>query len=963
LDYWKGKLKGAVPLELPTDRPRRGVHGDNRSTTSLLLSPALRDQLTALSERESVTLFITLLAAFNVLLSRHTGQEDVVVGTPMPEPSRRDIEGLSGFPTNILAMRNDLSGNPSFQELLRRVQETALGAYANQDLPFEKLVEQLEPQHDSHRSPIFQVLFSRLNPPEPEAARAAGVAGASNVDLGLYAVPVPEGIQCTWDYDTDLFDAGRMQRMARHLEVLLEAVVRDPGQQLSEITMLTSAERHELLVEWNRTQTDFPRHLTLHELFEAQAQRTPEAVAVEFAGRQLRYRELNERANQLAHRLMELGVGPDVLVGLLHERSEDMLVALLGILKAGGAYVPLDPSFPEDRLSYMVENSGMRVLVTQSGLDSLLPKRPESVVRLDSDWNEIAKHNADRPAGPGATASNLAYVLYTSGSTGKPKGVEIEHSAIVNLLLSMQHEPGFTAADTLLAVTTLSFDIAGLELYLPLICGGRVVIASHEDTHDPHRLIERIEESRCTVMQATPATWRALIHAGWSGSPKLKVLCGGEAFPQELAEELLARCAELWNMYGPTETTVWSTLCRIPSSSGGISIGRPIANTQVFVLDANRSLVPVGVNGELYIGGAGVARGYLKREDLTRERIVESPFEPNARLYRTGDLAQWLPDGRLECLGRVDTQVKIRGFRVELGEIEAILNSHPAVRQGAVIAAEDSSGQKNLVAYYETHEDTQPAISDLREHLRNKLPDYMIPSSWVALPALPLTPNRKVDRKALPALDEQQRAQPGTVRVSPRNDTERALAKIWGEVLEVSDLGIYDNFFELGGHSLRAVNLVGEVERQLGLRLPLDSLINAPTIAQFAEIVQREESMRGKSGEYPDRETIAHQVREFVVANYLDGQDRGLGDEDSFLEREIIDPLRLHELVEFLERSYGVVMDAGSLIDTNVGSVQSISRFVQHTLSAEARSKAEMTAAPIPKASRGRMDEYSQGAV
>lgn len=940
LDYWKEKLKGSLPiLELPADRPRPNIQTHNGSTASLLISPELTESLNTLSRREGVTLFITLMSTFQVLLLRYTGQEDLLLGTPIANRNRAELEGLIGFFVNTLVMRNDLSGNPSFLDLMKRVQETALGAYAHQDLPFEKLVQELNPERDLSRSPILQVLFSFLNTPiQPvklpglEVVRATE-DGGSKVDLSLYAIEIPEGISCTFEYNTDLFDAERMYRMLGHLQALLEGIVRDPRQRLSELPILTAEERRQVVVEWNQTRVDFPRDAALHQLFEAQADRTPEAVAVAFESRQLSYRELNERSSQLARHLKELGVGPNTLVGLFHERSENMLVALLGILKAGGAYVPLDPSFPEDRLSYMVENSGMRVLITQSSLDGLLPTRPESVVRMDSDWKEISKQRGDRLDDRGPSPNDLAYVLYTSGSTGKPKGVEIEHSAIVNLLLSMKIEPGFTAADTMLAVTTLSFDISGLELYLPLICGGRVVIASREDTHDPVRLMQRIKESQCTVMQATPTTWRALINAGWNESPNLKVLCGGEALLADFAGKLQPRCSELWNMYGPTETTVWSTLSKVTTVNGPISIGRPIANTDLYILDRNLSPVPIGVAGELYIGGAGVARGYLNRAELSRERFIESPFETNARLYRTGDLARWLPDGRVECLGRVDHQVKIRGFRIELEEIEAILSRHEAVRQCVIMASEDTPGEKKLVAYYESQMQAEPAISDLRQHLKNKLPDYMIPTSWVAVPALPLTPNGKVDRKALPRA-EQQRPAASRNRVPPGTETEEHLARIWAEVLETQEVGIHDDFFEMGGHSLRAVSFIGEVERLFGTRFPLIALFHAPTIAQFAEIVENERALRQRGRPVVDPQAIVQQVRHFIVDNYLEGQANGLTDSDSFLENEIIDPMRLHELIEFLEETYGIIIDNDALTGGNLDSIGNVSRFLDRRLNA-----------------------------
>ena len=939
MEYWKEKLKGRLPiLELPTDRPRPNIQTHNGTTASLLLSVALTEKLNMLSRREGVTLFITLMSAFQVLLLRYTGQEDLLVGAPVANRNRAEIEGLIGFFINTLVMRNDLSGDPTFQQLMKRVQDTALGAYAHQDMPFEKLVQELNPERDLSRSPILQVLFSFLNTktepvtfPGLEVTRIKAEGSEAKVDLSLYAIEVREGISCTFEYNSDLFDADRIRRMLQHLQVLVEEIVRDPGRRLSELEMLTPAERRHLIVDCNQTGVDFADAKTLHELFELQTQRTPDAVAVEFEGDRLSYRELNERTNQLARHLKSLGVGRDTLVGVLHERSLNMMVALLGILKAGGAYVPLDPSFPEDRLSYMVENSAMRVLVTQSSLDGLLPARPRSVVRMDVDWPRISRLDASHMPDSEVRPNHLAYVLYTSGSTGKPKGVEIEHSAIVNLLLSMRREPGFQATDTLLAVTTLSFDIAGLELFLPLISGGRVVIASREDTHDPARLMTRMEESRCTVMQATPTMWRALIHAGWNGSSSLKILCGGEGLPPDLAEKLKLRCCELWNMYGPTETTVWSTICKVDSLNGTVSIGQPISNTEVFVLDTNLNLQPIGISGELYIGGAGVARGYLNRQELTSERFIASPFRQNARLYRTGDLVRWLPDGTLECQGRVDNQVKIRGFRIELDEVEAVLSRHPGVRHCVVATSDEASGDKKLVAYYEGQSNAQIAVSDLREHLKQSLPDYMIPTAWMALPALPLTPNGKVDRKALPRVEQQQFHQTGG-HIPPRTETEKALAGIWEDVLGVRNVGIHNDFFELGGHSLLAVNLINETERIFAIRFPLLTLFHAPTIAQFSEVVDRERALRENGRAGLDRQAVRHEVRCFIVENYMDGLDDGLRDEASLLEREIIDPMRLYELIEFLEHTYAISIEHDSPTAGNLDSIENISKFILQRL-------------------------------
>lgn len=848
LDYWKGKLSGTLPvLELPTDHPRPAVQTYNGSIRPAVLSKTLTDAIKALSQREGVTLFAILLAAFKVLLNRYTGQDDVLVGVPIASRNRSEIEGMIGFFVNTLVMRTDLSGDPTFRQLLRRVEETTLGAYAHQDLAFEKLVEVLNPERNASHTPMFQVMLSMLNTPvkplrlrDLRHERKMIDSGTSKFDLTLYVMEESHGLTLICEYNTDLFSSDRIERMLGHLQILVEGVITDPDRRLSDLPLLTGEERHRLLIELNDTEIAYPRNGLIHELFEAQAKLTPSSVAVEYDGNQITYCELNQRADQLARHLRSLGVGPDVVVGLCVERSLDMVVGLLGILKAGGAYLPLDPSFPPPRLAYMIADSGMRVLVTHRQLDQKLGVCLPSIVHLDADWKAIAEQDTTS-AEPSPQTENLAYVLYTSGSTGKPKGVAIPHAAVVNFLRSMQREPGFSANDRLLAVTTLSFDIAGLELYLPLVSGGTTVIASRDDNYDPARLIERIRQSQCTVMQATPATWRALLEAGWEGSEKLKLICGGEALPGDLAQALRPRCAQLWNMYGPTETTIWSTIHRVTSTDGPVPIGRPIANTQVFVLDEHRQLVPPGIVGELYIGGAGLARGYFNRPELTAERFVDSPFEPNARLYRTGDRARWLPDGTLECLGRADHQVKIRGFRIEPGEVESALARHPAVGQCVVVAREDSHGDKILVAYLEPQPDgPTPLVSDLRTHLGNDLPAYMVPSAFVVLQKLPLTPNGKIDRNALPSPNPELIEVSGKI-AAPRDTIEQMLVQIWSRVLRVKSIGIHDNFFDLGGHSLLAVRILAEIERLVKRRLPLATFLQAPTIDHLADVLRKED--------------------------------------------------------------------------------------------------------------------------
>jgi amino acid adenylation domain-containing protein len=596
---------------------------------------------------------------------------------------------------------------------------------------------------------------------------------------------------------------------------------------------------------------DRRRATCVHHLFEAQVRVTPQAIALRFGTRRLTYTELNRQANRLASYLMAAGVGPEVPVGLHVGRSPEMLVALLGVLKAGGAYVPLDPAFPKDRIAWMIEDSRPPVLLTQSWLVPGLPDHPASVVCLDDGWEADGLEAAEDPDGQ-AGPDNLAYVIYTSGSTGKPKGVQVPHRALVNFLQSMQGEPGLGERATLLAVTTLSFDIAFLELFLPLVTGALVVIASREASADGIQLAELIDRCQATVMQATPATWRLLFDTGWKGRKGLKILCGGEALPWTLANQLRKRCESLWNMYGPTETTIWSTVHRVVDGREPIPIGRPIADTQVYVLDANLRPVVPGEEGELYIGGAGLARGYRNRPSLTAERFVPDPFggQLGARLYRTGDLARFLPDGTLECLGRVDHQVKIRGYRIELGEVEATIARHPAVREAVVVAREDVPGDKRLVAYVVPRPEQSPTVAELRQSLKQRLPDYMVPSAFVFLGALSLTPNGKVDRLSLPAPDSCH-AGSGRDLAAARDQIEAKLVRIWERVLGIRPIGIRENIFELGVHSLTAARLFVEIERSFGKKVPAGSLFLSPTIEQLGELLRRKRRSNGWSSLIP----------------------------------------------------------------------------------------------------------------
>jgi aspartate racemase len=849
LAYWKQRLTGAPPaLELPLDRPRPAARAYRGAEVALHLPESLVRELEAAGRREGAELSLVLLTAFQALLYRYTQQDDLVVGLPVSGRDQPGAERAVGPLVNLLPLRTDLSDNPTFRELLGRVDDVVRDARAREEFPFARLLDELTPQADPGRASLVQVTFELREeaPAVPEFAGLTATPFATDpggeCDLSVVVAPEAGGLAVRFRYDADLFDADTVGRQAGHFRTLLEDVAANPGRHLASLPLLTEAERHQIQVAWNDTQTDDPRELNVAGMFEAQVERTPEAMALVFQGEQLTYRELNRRANQLAHHLRGLGVGPDVLVGICADRSVEMVVGLLGVLKAGGAYVPLDPSYPKERIAFMVADARITVLLTQQHLVAELPPSEARVVRLDADWEAIARHAADNPVSE-AKPDDLAYVIYTSGSTGKPKGVQVVRWAVANFLLSMAREPGLTARDTLLAVTTLSFDIAGLELYLPLTVGARLVVVPREVAVDPARLMEELTASGATVMQATPATWRLLLDGGWEGNPGLTVLCGGEAMAPDLAEKLLARVGSLWNVYGPTETTIWSTVHHVRKAGVTIPIGKPIANTQVYVLDAERQPVPAGVVGELYIGGDGMARGYLRRPELTAEKFVADPFRagPGARLFRTGDLARWLPTGELECLGRIDHQVKVRGFRIELGEVESALLKHPVVSKAVVVAREDSPGQRRLVGYVVPAAGEAPAGGDLRRFVKERLPEYMVPSVVVVLDALPLTPNGKVDRRALPAPAEGRQDQ-DQAYVAPRDPLELELTQIWEATLGVRPIGVQDNFFDLGVDSLRAAGLFARLQKRFGKDLPTGALFRAPTVERLAALLRRSET-------------------------------------------------------------------------------------------------------------------------
>nr|QDA77045.1 polyketide synthase/nonribosomal peptide synthetase [Jahnella sp. MSr9139] len=838
--YWKAQLAGMPRLDLPIASAAEAGGPGPEGQLSLRLSKELDRGLLALARRGGGTRFMVWYAALAAVLSRYSQQTDFGLGAVVANREVGGAEELLGFFSNTVVLRTDLSGDPTFRELLQRARATAVGAYRHQALPFDVVVQDQGVARRAGENPLYDVSLFEVTTPETGAGAGwAPLAGAlpEGVTTAKDALSVAvwhgsEGTKVHVAYDMARVERAAVERLVEHLRILLSDAVAHPDKRLSELCLLTEAEAAQLAA-WNHTAADHPSGQCIHELFEAQVGRTPDAVAVVFEEQQLTYRELNRRANQLAHHLIALGVGPEALVGLCVERSLDMMVGLLGILKAGGAYVPLDPSYPKERLAFMLEDARPAVLLTQASVADKLPAHEALDVRLDgvgslgSPWAQLP----EAPPVSNVGAGNLAYVIYTSGSTGRPKGAQISHAALTNLLSAFAEEVGIGRGDTLLAVTSLSFDIAGLELFLPLIQGAAVHVASRGEATDGARLRAALE--RATVMQATPATWRMVLEAGWRGGGSLRALCGGEAMPSSLAAELARRADRVWNVYGPTETTIWSAAYRIRAERVEVLLGRGIASTQLHVLDRHLRPVPVGVPGELYIAGTGLSRGYLRRPALTAERFVPDPFslDPGARMYRTGDLARWTAKGELEFLGRLDDQVKVRGHRIELGEIEAALSSHRSVGACVVVAREDAPGDKRLVAYVAPGEG-EWAPGALREHLRSKVPEYMVPSAFVRLPALPLTPNGKVDRKALPAPEGTRVAEQSYV--APRTRTERALASLWQELLGVAPIGVTDDFFALGGHSLLAVRLMGAVKARLGWSPPMASLFQRPTVEALA---------------------------------------------------------------------------------------------------------------------------------
>jgi amino acid adenylation domain-containing protein len=847
LAYWREALSGApATLDLMTDRPRPATQDPRGAVYDFAVSASVTAKLRELGRGCGATLFMTLLGAFDVLLFRHSGQTDLCVGTPVANRRRVELEGLIGFFVNTLVMRVDLSGDPSFVELLRRVRARALGAQANQDLPFERLVEELRPERDMSRGPLFQAMFILQNAP----SRALGLAGlridafamesgTAKFDLTLQASESEDGLLFSLEYATALFDAATIERMARRFQLLLEGIAAAPERRLSELPLLPEDELRRLLVEWNPSAAHAESRC-LHELFEAQAARSPDAIAVVFEEARLSYGALNAKANQLAHHLRRRGVVADEVVGLCVERSLELVIGVLGVLKAGGAYLPLDPSYPQARLAYMIEDARPKLILTQEALCERLPEGVETL-RLDADWATLAGESEANPA-PAATAQNLAYIIYTSGSTGTPKGVGVAHHNVPRLFVATRDAYGFDARDVWTLFHSFAFDFSVWEIWGALLHGGRLVVVPFLVSRAPEAFHALLKREGVTVLNQTPSSFYQLDAAdaarGAAEALSLRlVIFGGEALEPLRLVDWFARHGDaapaLVNMYGITETTVHVTLQNLDAAGPEGGVGRPLDDLQTYLLDMRMNPVPIGVAGELYVGGAGLARGYVNRPDLTAERFAPSPFgRAGERLYRTGDLARYRADGTIDYLGRIDHQVKIRGFRIELGEIEATLARAAGVQDAIVVAREDGSSGKRLIAYVTAREATALDVAELRAAAQRGLPDYMVPSAIVVLDKLPLTANGKIDRKALPAPDMGARS--ADRYVAPRNAREETLCRIWAEVLGLDRVGVEDNFFELGGHSLSVIQLASRTLQVMGAAIPIELIFKDATVASAA---------------------------------------------------------------------------------------------------------------------------------
>ncbi|MBW4431896.1 MAG: amino acid adenylation domain-containing protein [Pelatocladus maniniholoensis HA4357-MV3] len=852
LNYWKQQLQGELPvLQLPTDRPRPTVTTFAGAKEYFTFSTTLTNALRQLSQREDATLFMSMLAAFNVLLYRYTDQEDILIGSPIANRNRAELEGMLGLFVNTLVLRNNLSGNPSFCELLHRVREVTLDVYAHQDLPFEMLVKELQPERDLSRNPLYEVMFVLQNTPT-SVQEVSGLtlrtldfdSGTAQLDIFLSMSESEEGLTGCLEYNTDIFDSATITQFINNFQTLLENIVANPEQRLSEFSLLTASEQEQLLFKFNQTHANYPQDTSLHQLFEQQVELTPDHLALISESEELTYRQLNYRVNQLAHYLQKQGVTKETLVALCLERDLDMVVGILAILKAGGAYIPLDPSYPVERLNFMLWDSQASLLITKQEILEKLSLSAAKTVCLDIHKDEIAQESSENPINI-SSSDHLAYIIYTSGSTGTPKGVLSIHRGTVNGLHWLWKTYPFTPEEVCCQKTAISFVDSVWEIFAPLLRGIPTVIISNATILDPQLFIETLARHKVTRIIFVPSLLRLLLDNYSHLVNKLSHLkfwiTSGETLSVKLVETFreLMPSAKLINLYGSSEVSANATYydtSLLHNQANSVPIGCPIENTQVYVLNRDLQPTPVGVIGELYIGGDGLAKGYLHRPELTQERFIDNPFIPGNKLYKTGDLVRYLQDGNLEYLGRHDEQVKIRGFRVELGEIATAIAQHPDIQESVVIASDDAQENQRLIAYFVT--DKQDINTQLLSYLQQKLPNYMLPSAFIVLDKLPLTPNGKVDKCALPSSEVIQ-LNTNKSFVAPRNFTELALAKTWENLLNTSHIGVTDNFFDLGGHSFLAIRLMAQIYDKFEHNLPLSILFENPTIEKLAAIVSQ----------------------------------------------------------------------------------------------------------------------------
>ncbi len=837
LEYWLRQLGTEVVLDFPTDFPRPPIQNFQGARVYVAYPRSVLDGLKELSRREGVTMFMTLMAAFKTLIYRYTNQHDILISTPIGTRLRPETENLVGYLLNLIIVRTNLSGNPTFRELLKREQDACVGAFTHQEVPFGKLVQELKPKQDPSRNPIAQVAFLYLDFPEATAMQFLGLTasnididnGASRFDITLAMTETPEGFRISIEYIRDIFEHGRMERMAQHLQVLLEGIIADPDARLSDLPILTLDEQQQLR-QWNDTAHQFASTLLVHQLFEQQAALRPHAPAVLFEDQALTFSEINGRANQLARHLLDRGLKPEARVGVMLPRTPDALVALLAIFKAGGCYLPLDPDYPAERRAFMLEDAGALLVISEES--------------LRADAEQIAQQRTDNPT-VAVLPEQLAYIIYTSGSTGRPKGVSVEHRQLLHTMQSAQEVLKLTETDCLPCIASFSFDISLLELLCAPLAGGRCLLVSTHGVLESTVTARVLQEA--TVLHAVPGLMRRFVSfaretAETSRQLRL-LLVGGEAVAPELVAEMLAvwGSADVRVLYGPTEATIICASYEVSRerATNHQMVGRPLPNAVLRILDTTGKLVPIGVDGEICIGGAGLARGYLGRMDLTAERFVSDEYSTcaGARIYRTGDRGRCLPDGNIEFTGRMDEQVKVRGFRIELGEIESVLREHESVKEAVVIALEDKGNEKRLGAYVVPAPDASRNISELRSHLKKRLPEYMIPSAFVYLDSLPLTSHGKIDRRALPAPDAERPAL-AEVFLAPQTPTEKSLAAIWTKLLGINRVGINDNYFDLGGDSLLATQLVSQVRRVFEVELPLVDLFQHPTLAELAASIE-----------------------------------------------------------------------------------------------------------------------------